>query len=449
VDAGSYRLTVDGSGSATLSDAAGAPWTELATLFSIDGLEARDRTLSVQRPTLQEEPGGSRIGIRSSSSRWATKELWFRCREDVLEIGAAVTGDGEISDCWLLGGWQAEAGDPGGTARRPDWRGSRPFFGTVFSPEPAAPPRRLYASTDSVSLDVTSSPHPAAGHWFFTPPPFCVAFAREAASARPEDELPRGPWLTLGLATSPGAHNYTAFVYDGEREGFGVRLEYEGQTRVDGHFTSPALVFLFGSRDPYEGIARHTELLRARGLEVPATPAVDWWTRPIFCGWGEQVWLARAAGVHGDRFWLHGAEYSSQAAYDDFLAVLAERRLDPGTVVVDDKWQRNYGLPEPDPVKWPDMRGWIGRRHDEGRKVLLWWNSWGAEGLPRDECVRDLDGRAVSVDPSNPSYRRRLRASVDWMLGPDGLDADGFKVDFTANTPRGAGLVRNGPAWGV
>jgi hypothetical protein len=35
------------------------------------------------------------------------------------------------------------------------------------------------------------------------------------------------------------------------------------------------------------------------------------------------------------------------------------------------------------------------------------------------------------------------------LLGPDGLDADGLKVDFTARTPSGPGLTRRGAQWGV
>jgi hypothetical protein len=35
------------------------------------------------------------------------------------------------------------------------------------------------------------------------------------------------------------------------------------------------------------------------------------------------------------------------------------------------------------------------------------------------------------------------------LLSPDGLDADGLKVDFTARTPSGSSLTHHGPAWGI
>jgi hypothetical protein len=42
-----------------------------------------------------------------------------------------------------------------------------------------------------------------------------------------------------------------------------------------------------------------------------------------------------------------------------------------------------------------------------------------------------------------------LAAAVGWALGPGGLDADGFKVDFTQRTPSGQGLRHAGPEWGL
>jgi hypothetical protein len=35
------------------------------------------------------------------------------------------------------------------------------------------------------------------------------------------------------------------------------------------------------------------------------------------------------------------------------------------------------------------------------------------------------------------------------MLGPEGYDADGFKIDFTSRTPSGRSLEHHGPEWGA
>ncbi len=198
------------------------------------------------------------------------------------------------------------------------------------------------------------------------------------------------------------------------------------------------------------GLRRHRADLVARGAApAPAereTPA--WWREPIFCGWGAQCALAEAAGAG------IAADYATQANYDAFLSHLEGEGIVPGTVVLDDKWQAAYGTNEPDTGKWPDLRAWIAERHERGQRVLLWWKAWDAQGLPPELCVRNPAGEPVGLDPSNPAAREAIRASVRTMLSAKGLDADGFKVDFTARTPTGRALERHGPGarpqrWGI
>jgi hypothetical protein len=117
--------------------------------------------------------------------------------------------------------------------------------------------------------------------------------------------------------------------------------------------------------------------------------------------------------------------------------------------VLDDKWQATYGGNEPDEAKWPDLRGWIAGRHARGQKVLLWWKAWDPEGVPAELCIRDPDGTPVGLDPTNPATGEFLRVMVTRLLGPDGLDGDGLKIDFTARTPTGRALTAHGPGWGV
>jgi hypothetical protein len=86
--------------------------------------------------------------------------------------------------------------------------------------------------------------------------------------------------------------------------------------------------------------------------------------------------------------------------------------------------------------------------------VLLWWKAWDPEGLPVEECLVDAAGRPVAVDPASPAYRERVRRTVAHLLGADGVDADGFKVDFTQRAPAGHSVRRHGTGaadapWGV
>ncbi|HEX2863330.1 MAG TPA: hypothetical protein VHN99_02070, partial [Deinococcales bacterium] len=257
-----------------------------------------------------------------------------------------------------------------------------------------------------------------------------------------------GPWLGLGLLAGEGEQNFTGLHYDATEGSFRLRLPFEGFTRVQGRFSTPALAFTFGAPDPYAALDDYHALLRSEGKAAasPAAPAA-WWSRPMFCGWGAQC---EESGLRpGSR----APELARQDLYDRWLAWLEARDLTPGTVVLDDKWQATYGQNEPDPAKWPDLKGWIAGRHAAGQKVLLWWKAWDPEGLDPALCVTNSLGAPVSADPTSRAYEAALRASVRAMLGADGLNANGFKVDFTGRTPSGAHLRRapdsDGTAWGL
>jgi hypothetical protein len=194
-----------------------------------------------------------------------------------------------------------------------------------------------------------------------------------------------------------------------------------------------------GLTDPYEGIRRYRE-----DLEPPSRSAeqAEWWREPLFCGWGAQCHLASHDG-------RRAPDQATQANYDAFLEALEREDVVPGTIVIDDKWQEAYGTNLPDAAKWPDLRGWIARRHQQGQRVLLWWKAWDPEGLDPELCVCTPDGSPVAVDPTNPRTQQVIRNSMHALLSPDGLDADGLKVDFTARTPSGAALTLHGETWGI
>jgi len=423
---------------ALLADPRGAPWAELFLAPSLHTRGGLDDTTRLHPAQTSATAEGQRVTIDAESTAWASKRITLDCDPRRLLLSVAVEGRGQLTDVHLLGGYYS--GDP---RQGSGFFSSGADFRSVFNPEPWGSERRVRPADESTVLDVLGGPVPGKEHWFFTPPPFCLAVSRGAPPDSP-DELPSGPWLTMGLAASAGDQHFTALHYDAVEAAFSLRLAYEGQTTVTGSFSAPSLVFGFDAPDPYTGIGAYVEALGDLGLlePVPRPARPGWWSGPIFCGWGSQCILAATNGGRP-------RDYATQSRYDEFLSALSSRDLAPDTIVLDDKWQHQYATCVADPAKWPDLRGWIDSRHLEGRRVLLWWKAWDREGLPDDQCVRNAAGRPVAADPSNPAYEAVLRASVRRMLGPDGYDADGFKVDFSARTPSGPGMRRYGDSWGV
>jgi hypothetical protein len=79
-----------------------------------------------------------------------------------------------------------------------------------------------------------------------------------------------------------------------------------------------------------------------------------------------------------------------------------------------------------------------------GRKVILWYTPVVTSGFPIEACMT-LNNEAVAPDPSNPLYKEIMKEQLYRMLSSDEgcLNGDGFKIDFTQNTPSENGRFRN------
>jgi hypothetical protein len=157
----------------------------------------------------------------------------------------------------------------------------------------------------------------------------------------------------------------------------------------------------------------------------------DWWRRPIYCGWGDQVAFAfKTQGVGPER---RALAMCAQGLYERWVELLDDADVPVGTIIIDAGWSP-AGRWQPNEVLWPDLRGFIARQHEQGRKVLLWLATWLWDGLPDEWCTHG-DGRPMTADPTHPAYREQAAAWVTELISPDGYDADGFKIDQLAFCP--------------
>ncbi|MFK7693212.1 hypothetical protein [Paenibacillus sp. HJGM_3] len=409
-----------------VEDAEGDVLMELFVPSSIHTLTGRDDTVErLGEWRIEETPGGCVASLEAKSSIWEAKTYRFRCRPNRFTYEMAVRGEGRLAEVHYFGGYYS------GHVRWGSgffWSGQR--FKRGFNPEPNGQEINYFAPTGGSVIDMMGVPLPGKGDWYFTPPPFCFAFEGE-----------RG-WVGLGVEAQPGHNRFTEYSYQAQF-GFHLTLSYEGHTAVNGEYSLPAIGFDFADTE-YGALAAHVRSLRETSLVPVPQPAEKpgWWTSPIFCGWGSQCYVASLAQ---DR----APHYARQELYERFIAELDRNGVTPGIVVLDDKWQAQYGENAVDEDKWPDLSAFIRRQHEEGKKVLLWLKAWDPEGLPAEECIRNAAGLPIAFDPTNPAFERRLRASVRLMLSADGYDADGFKIDFSARIPSGPGIRAYGDEWGL
>lgn len=402
---------------------------DLFVLSSIHSLHGRDDTTRIGEWEIDEQKEVTTFRFRVQSSLWKAKHYRFQCFPGRFMYEIEIEGDGQLAEVNYFGGYYS--GQPRWGSGF-FWSGQR--FRSVFNFEPNTAEDNRYPPEANVTIDLMGVPLPGRDDWFFTPPPFCFAMQCQEG------------WSSLGVETRPGQNRFTTYAYHGKPSAFYLSLAYDGQTTVKGSYRLPAIGFDFAA-DEYEALDKHVKALTAlqpssaQGLLSQHTKP-SWWHTPIFCGWGAQCHLAASQGGRAP-------EYARQDVYEDFLKTLEAEDVNPGIVVLDDKWQSTYGENRADESKWPDLGGFIARQHDHGRKVLLWLKAWDPEGLPIAECVTNAAGLPVACDPSHPAYERRLRERIQQIISSDGYGADGFKIDFTARLPAGPGLNIHGNTWGL
>ncbi len=191
--------------------------------------------------------------------------------------------------------------------------------------------------------------------------------------------------------------------------------------------------------DPLDALERYTRWLDEKGFSTRASAHDAYWHHlPIFCGWAEQTVESVPIGEAPNTL-------ATQANYEKWIGVLEQRGMPVGTIILDDKWQQNYGTFEVDTRKWPDLKGFVAAQHAKGRHVLLWVPLAQGEGLPAELCIT-VNGRCAGADVGKPEYEGFLRARVHHLVADIGVD--GFKEDWVG-APTQAGLPLSGGVAGL
>ena len=416
-------------------------WLSLAS-----AVDTPDQPETCQLSDIQFHSGDNgdwRAEVVWQSSIWDEKKHVYAYHNNQLDHWITVKGKGKISAVTYL------SGTVDGRER-----GSLPGFGAVycgcpnFIDKPFAHPSEYTANSAGNVTELWGSA--------LNTGPLMFAFG----------ECGQDGWITAGLHVKPGAYTFHTMAWNKMRPNAldeldnivgtqAISLDYLGNQKVDGVWTSPKMVF-FAATDQNAGLAEYCDGLRKAGLVSRATVRQhDWWREPIFCTWHEQVALGQleiSGGLSGRQAQEASGTYAdklSQANVERWLQILNHHGIKPGTIILDAEWQSDRTRNEVETQRFPDLRGFIDARHSENQRVLLWMQAWQTDHLPPEWCVC-RNGEPVMADPTHPEYRNFVRDMLHRMLGngPGCYNADGLKVDGTNVLPDGQDLTRYGEAYG-
>lgn len=259
--------------------------------------------------------------------------------------------------------------------------------------------------------------------------------------------------IAFALVAQAGEHNFTQMDYNAEGHGFSFATDQRGHVCVDGEWTAPKIV-IYTAKDHYEAGEKYSDIYFSEGICGMGDPSVKrrFWYGPIACGWIEQV--AFGQSPRGD-----GTVQLSckQFVYEEMMEKLEDRDLHPTIVIIDDKWQDQYGSAEVNKDRWPDLRGFIDKNLEKGIYTFLWYRLWCDEGLPEECKILDEDSNIyfrksnLTADPSHPVYQEKLKEIMHRLLSSDEgcYNAAGLKLDFGFCQPHGRKTKPYGDKYGA
>jgi hypothetical protein len=270
-------------------------------------------------------------------------------------------------------------------------------------------------------------------------------------------------WWGVGTIGIPNTYNGLGVIVG--RAVFAASYQTGSQPSAQANgVTGPALGFYFGN-DADEILTSYRASLSP--LKRPAGSSSShpsWWSLPIYCSWGDQAYAARMREGRLDED--NSSHYATENDLDHWLAIAAREKLPIGTVILDLGWMSGYGDFEPNPKHFADLRGYIDKLHAKGLHVLLWIPMYEATGTlfnldktNSDVAARHPEwlvhtraGKRTDVfDYTNPDTRNYLRSRIHYLLSldPEGLNADGLKIDFIDRLPDPAVSTFHDPSWGI
>ena len=334
----------------------------MSLLSAVDIVGQAEETQGIEMPRVTEGRDCCVLEIVQQSSLWEKKVLVYECWEDRFSCYVVVEGAGDIDRVHFFRGRYAS-----------NELGSIPGFDTVYSGCPNFLGKNYFHASEYVSIN--SGHETFAWGYALSSGPLCFALSRDV----------QGPWLAVGVAAQEGQYGFQSFEFNHKTDAVeqtwdsivgtqSFSLAYYGHEQVAGRWQSPQLVFELGP-DRYGAIENYVNwLYESKHLTKAKKRVPDWWKKPIFCGWHEQVAEASSRLAQNDLSvqTLEAGPMSMALATQEnhrrWLSVLAKHDIKPGTVIIDATWQKARDCNEVDTAKWPDLRGFVDECHANGKR---------------------------------------------------------------------------------
>ena len=382
-----------------------------------------DTDINVRNLDIKDRDGEIVAEWECQSSLWNKKVYTLRLTDDGVLYTVTVEGKGKVGYTEFFNGANTNEDSN---------------FGVDFDTKGYWNPQIQSVGAKNKYYEMFESS--AVGVNTFSPSITCFAFDMQ------ENENIVG----IGAAPQMGNYNFRDFDYNFKGKYFTLAIDFADCIDVDGEYILPGILFVRGD-DNYSVYKNYRDwLIKYFGYPVYEVNPPRWWHGPIFCGWGDQWALSDTKDLDwGEEFLDANIDVNEKRARRDVAVStcakcaaneknyrlmtdeLEKKNIDYTAVIIDDKWETQYGTFNPAPSQWPDLRAYTDDMHKKGKKVLLWMNTWDCEGVDEDMCIT-LDGKKISVDPTNPKYVEHLENCLRRVLSDEEgcYNADGFKVDF-------------------
>ncbi len=405
-----YSLSIDGAAVGVRYD--GAEIARLDVRCAVHGLDGECAPVRDEEPELPALVSDTACGAerrfvwRGKSSLWEEKTYTLEASPLRFVFRVSVRGHGRVDEIEYFSGNAAQNN-----------------YGSEYNFQRGFNPNRPWYNDQDYYFKASAACHRAPV--LMVPPMYCYSFQPAGLTRQ----------LSFGLYAKPGEHNFTAFDYrrslDGWHSRFRFAVDFAGHTAVDGAWEAPYIVGAV-AEDEFDAMRRYSEYYYVYGgAPIPKRPAPPkFWYGPIACGWIQQF------AEHG--FGCSGPAAARQDVYEDYVRRLHEAGLYPRCLIIDDKWQAEYGTDIADTKKWPDLRGFVDARHAEGIHTMLWFKTFDPEGIPEEAVVTE-DSGARRVDVSHPAFLAVLDEALTRIFSPaEGCyDCDGIKIDYAFQMPMG------------